>query len=290
MGFDVSTLIVGCGYLGRRVGRQLAARGESVHGTVRGSRGAESLLADRIEPIIADVLDPASLGRLPSADRVLYCVGFDRASGVPMRSVYVDGVRNVLGALHGKFSRLVYVSTTSVYGQTDGGWVDEDSSTDPISESGRVCLEAEKSARSLCGDLVVIRYTGLYGPGRIIGRGALVRGEAIEGDAARYLNLIHIDDAVAAAIAALDRGRPGRTYLASDDRPVTRHEYYTLAAIALGAPPARFVPREAAIAGSRCDEPNKRVSNIRLKTELGVALTYPDVSSGLAAAFAAEPT
>lgn len=284
----MSTLIVGCGYLGRRVGRELAARGERVHGTVRGSRGAESLLGDRIEPIIADVLDPASLDRLPAADRVLYCVGFDRASGVLMRTVYVEGVRNVLGALEGIFSRLVYVSATSVYGQTDGTWVDEDSPTDPISESGRVCLEAEKMARSLCEGLVVIRYSGLYGPGRIIGRAALVRGEAIEGDVARYLNLIHIDDAAHAAIAALDRGHAGRIYLATDDRPVTRHEYYTLASAVLGTTPARIVPGEAATAGSRCDEPNKRVSNLRLKTELGVVLTYPDVTTGLPAALVAE--
>jgi nucleoside-diphosphate-sugar epimerase len=290
---DVSTLIVGCGYLGRRVGRRLALWHEQrVMGTTRSeTKGAE--MSDLgIEPAIADVLDFASLTVLPAVDRVLYCVGFDRTAGVPMRTVYLDGLANALQALAGRTRRFVYVSATSVYGQNDGGWVDEDSPAEPSTESGRICLDAENLARRVCAEhgmeLVVVRYSGLYGPGRIIRREALLRGEPIVGDPLHWLNLIHIDDAAAAAILALDLGIAGRVYLASDDRPVERREYYSCAATWLDAPVPRFVSPENGRIEARREEANKRVSNARIKAELGLALTYPTLREGLPAAIEAE--
>ena len=119
----MSTLIVGCGYLGRRVGRLLFARGEHVLGTVRTPEKAAPLTAFGIEPILADVLDPATLDHLPQTRRVVYCVGFDRSKGVPMRTVYVDGVRNVLDRLGRVPEVFVYTSSTGVYGRNDGEWV-----------------------------------------------------------------------------------------------------------------------------------------------------------------------
>ena len=280
----MSTLIVGCGYLGRRVGRVLADRGERVFGTTRSASKAGELSALGIEPVIADVLDPGSLARLPTADRVLACVGYDRAGGVPMRTVYVDGLRQVIERIVGA-SRLVYASATSVYGQNDGGWVDESSPTVPTTESGRVCLEAEQVARRLGAErglaVNVVRFSGLYGPGRLPSRGGLVRGEPVPGDPERYLNLIQIDDAATATVAALDRGIPGRGYLISDDRPIHRREYYELVARLLNAPTPRF---EATAASQEL--PNKRVSNRRMREELGVVLAYPDITSGVPASLA----
>jgi nucleoside-diphosphate-sugar epimerase len=260
-----------------------------VLGTTRNSARGERLRAQAIEPVVVDVLEPESLRNLPRADRVLYCVGYDRAIGLPMRTVYVGGLTHVLEALGGRVEHLVYASATSVYGQTDGGWVDEDSPTEPREESGRVCLEAETLAQEFAVDrglsLSVVRYSGLYGPGRIIRRRALERGEPIAGDPLKWLNLIHIDDAAAAAVAALDRARPGRVYLATDDRPVTREEYYTRAAACLEAPAPRFVlPGQGGHAAASAA--NKRVANRRLKEELALTLTYPDISTGLPAAVA----
>jgi nucleoside-diphosphate-sugar epimerase len=288
----VTTLVVGCGYLGRRVGRLLADRGEHVFGTTRSPARAGERVAIGIEPVVADVLKPETLHDLPDADRVLYCVGFDRSAGMPMRAVYVDGLRHALGALGGRASRLIYASSTGVYGQDDGGWVDEHSPTSPRHESGRVALEAEGLAREVGASralpVVVLRFAGLYGPGRLPGRDALLRGEPIVGDPARFLNLVHIDDAAAAAVAALDRGEPGRTYLVSNDRPVERREYYALAAECLGAPAPRFVPWSGDDPGMRREETNKRVSNRRMKAELGFALSYPGITTGVPAAVQAE--
>ncbi len=278
-----ATLILGCGFLGRRVAAQLMARGERVFGTTRSESGAASLKALGVEPVVADVLDPSSL-RLPAAGRVFACIGFDRTAGVPIRQVYVEGLRAALEALPVEPSRLVYASSTGVYGQTAGEWIDEDSPIDPRTDSGRACLEAESLVLARPGG-VVLRYSGLYGPGRMIRRSSVERGEPLAGDADRWLNVIHVDDAASVAVAALARGEPGRVYLASDDRPVARREYYETVAEWLKAPPPAFVPAES---NSRREGGNKRVSNRRMRRELGVILAYPDIATGIAATLTAE--
>lgn len=286
----MSTLIVGCGYLGARVGAALLRRGEQVFGTVRSSQRAKETARLGIEPVIADVLKPQTLESLPVAERVLYCVGFNRAGGADMRTLYVEGLRNLLERLPVSAPRLVYASSTSVYGQSDGEWVDEDSPAEPIQEGGRVCLEAEQVAshwaRAAGASLVVLRFSGLYGPDRVIRRALLERGEPIPGDPARYLNLVHIDDAAQAAVAALDAARTDPIYLVSDDRPVERCEYYILAARMLDAPPPRYEPSAAGRAGIVQETANRRIANRRMRTGLGVDLLYPDILAGLPAALA----
>ncbi len=170
-----------------------------------------------------------------------------------------------------------------MYGQNDGGWVDESSDTEPVTESGWVCLDAEKTVAETALSWVIVRYSGLYGPGRIVRRTALERGEPILGDPAKWLNLIHIDDAASAAITALDWGAPGRIYLATDDRPLERREYYTQAAMWLGAPAPAFVKPEPGSTEASREDSNKRVSNRRIKEELGFSLAFPNVMDGLPA-------
>jgi len=277
-----TTLIIGCGYLGRRVGRLLSDRGDRVFGTARSRARADELAAWGVEPLIADALQPDTLA-FPPADRVLYCVGFDRSAGIAMRTVYVDGLRNVLGKLAILPGRFVYASSTGVYGRDDGEWVDEETPANPRHEAGRVCLEGEGVARSSL-PAIVLRFSGLYGPGRILRRATLERGEPIVGDPRKYLNVIHIDDAAAAAVAALDRGEPGRIYNVSDDRPIPRSEYYERVAEYLRAPAPRFVPPLPDSPEATREEANKRVSNRRMREELGFAPRYPDVATGIPAA------
>jgi nucleoside-diphosphate-sugar epimerase len=279
---DMTTLIIGCGFLGKRIGQKLAERNETVFGT---TRSPDSCLPPGITPVVADVLDLDTLAKLPTAENLIYCVGFDRSAGIPMRTVYVDGLANTLRVLKSETKRIVYVSSTGVYGQTDGSWVDEDSPTEPATESGRVCLDAERTASRIAEErgfeLVIVRYSGLYGPGRVIGRDALREGKPIVGDPDRYLNLIEIDDAARAAILALDRGTPGRLYLASDDEPMLRRTYYeTLHARLPDAPPLRFLAPEPHSPGALRDQSNKRISNRRIKAELGLTLRYPNAIVG----------
>ncbi len=283
----MSTLIVGCGYLGERLGARLVREGGHVYGTVRSAGRATEIARSGIEPVIADVLRPDSLRALPAAEKVFYAVGFDRSAGAAMRDVYVDGLQNVLDRLPISVRRFVYASSTGVYGQAGGEWVDEESPTHPEHESGRVVLEAEGRilawAESRGASAVILRFAGLYGPGRIVRRAMLERGEPIPGDPEKFLNLVHIDDAAAAAVLGLDVDAIAPIYLVADDRPVTRREYYSVAAEVIGAPEPRFEPPRPGSPEAARDATSKRITNLRMKADLGLVLRYPDITTGLAA-------
>jgi nucleoside-diphosphate-sugar epimerase len=271
-------LVIGCGYLGHRVAQSWLVEGRTVAALTRGR--ADMLAAEGIAPIRGDVLDPASLVQLPRAKIVLYAVGMDRSAGRSMREVYVEGLRNVLNtlAVHSPQAKFIYVSSTGVYGQTDGAEVSEESVTEPIEESGRVVLEAERTLRELRPSAIILRFAGIYGPQRLLRKQPLLNGEPFVGDAGKWLNLIHVADGVRAVRAAADCGAPGRTYLIADGTPVTRRYYYTRLAELLGAPPARFEE----VSPPKV-EPNRRISNRRVAEELGFVPKYPTYREGLAA-------
>ncbi|MBX9579566.1 MAG: SDR family oxidoreductase [Gemmataceae bacterium] len=265
-------LIVGCGYLGRRVAARWVAAGRRVSALTRGN--ADALRALGIRPVVGDVTDPASLRGLPAAGTVLYAVGMDRGQNKTRREVYVDGLGHVLDTLP-RPERFVYVSSTGVYGQTDGGWVDEASPTEPVEEAGRVVLAAERLLRARLPEAVVLRFAGIYGPGRLLRKQPLLNGEPLAGDADKWLNLIHADDGAAAVLAAEANARPGATYTIADDQPVTRRAFYTRLAELLNAPPAAFDHRPEPGAADR------RVSNRTAKAELGWSPAYPTYPEGL---------
>ena len=263
-------LVFGCGYLGQRVARAWLDQGRAVVALTR-NRGAE-LQAVGIRPHLGDVLNAASLANLPAASTVLYAVGFDRRAGRSMREVYVDGLRNVLAALP-QPGRFITISSTGVYGGADGEWVDEDTPPDPRDDSGRVVRAAELS---LPASATVLRFAGIYGPGRVLGRAALEAGDPIAGDPDRYLNLIHVADGVR-AVRAAEAAPPGGTFNVCDDDPPTRRAYYTEAARVLRMRPPTF-EQEASQGG-----PNRRVRNARAKQALGFAPAFPNCREGLAA-------
>jgi nucleoside-diphosphate-sugar epimerase len=275
-------LIVGCGYLGRRVAHLWRTAGDRVWATTRRPEQAAEFAALGWHPALADVLDPASLGALPRADTVLYCVGFDRSAGVPMRTVYVEGLRNVLDRLP-RPDRYVYVSSTGVYGQDHGEAVDETAATQPADEAGQTVLQTERLLRERLPEAIVLRFAGIYGPGRLLRMDGLRAGEPLVGDPDRWLNLIHVEDGAAAVVAAAERGQPGAVYNVSDDRPVLRGEFYALLAGLLGAPPPRFVKAQPGAAPQRHERANRRIVNARMRRELRVQLKYPTFAQGLPA-------
>lgn len=266
----MSLLVVGCGYLGLRVARRACADGRTVYALTR-SR-ADQLRSLGIIPVVGDVTDPSSLN-LPAVESVVHAVGLDRRSGRTMREVYVDGLAHLLDRLPVP-TRFTFVSSTSVYGQTDGSWVDESSPTDPIEESGRTVLEAERLLRDRLPVATVLRFAGIYGPGRILRKAALLAGEALLGDAEKWLNLIHVDDGATAVRLAEHVTR--ETINIADDEPVTRREFYTLSAQLLNAPPAAF----AAGPSTRGDT-NRRIRNAKAKRVLNVQPTYPSYRQGM---------
>ena len=285
----MAKLILGCGYLGRRVAAAWQAAGEIVHVVTRSPERAHQLAQGGLQPIVADVTQPATLQHLPVADTVLFAVGYDRTAGRSIFDVYVAGLQDVLDALRDKLapgvSRIIYTSSTGVYGTTSGEWVDEDSPCEPQRDGGRACLAAEQAitAHPLGDQAIILRLAGLYGPGRIPSERALRAGEALAVPSDGHLNLIHVDDAARVVLAAAEHARPPRTYIVSDGHPVLRRDYYSELACLLGAPAPRFEPPAADSPAAERAGSDKRMNNARLLAELPVKLAYPTYREGLAA-------
>jgi nucleoside-diphosphate-sugar epimerase len=279
-------LIVGCGYVGLPVGAALAAMGHEVFGLRRAAWGAAAPDSAGIKPLAGDITKPEDLAGLPGGyDWVVNCVSSSGGGPEEYRSVYVQGTRNLLEWLAARPPRkLVYTSSTAVYGQNDGSVVDESAPTEPLEETARVLVEAERllleAARQRAFPALIIRLAGIYGPGRGYWLKQFLSGEArIEGGGGRILNMIHRDDVVGALIAALEKGRPGEIYNAVDDEPVTQLGCFQWLAGALGRPLPPAARQEPGTPRKR-GLTNKRVSNRKLKAELGYTFKYPAFRQG----------
>ncbi len=283
----MTKLIIGCGYLGERVARKWRDAGHAVAVTTRSASRADAFRQQEYEAIVADVTRPETLTHLPVAESVLFAVGFDRDSGQSIQNVYAGGMQNVLDALSAQTGRLIYISTTGVYGPSDGGWVDEVTPPDPRREGGQASLTAETiiAAHPLGERSVVLRLAGIYGPGRIPFIRELQAGEPIPARTSGWLNLIHVDDAAAVVIAASELPIGERSvYCVSDGVPVERGEFYSEVARQIGAAPPQFVEPDANSSRAARAEGNRRISNARMQADLRVTLTYADYRAGLASA------
>lgn len=275
-------LIIGCGYLGKRIAARWRAQNHRVFATTRSAARASELISRGIEPIICDVLDPTSV-RLPQVESIVHCIGLDASAGVSMRSLYVDGLANVLAAVPRTVARFVYVSSTSVYGQIDGEEVDENAITEPQEGSGKVVLEAEQLLRKMLPSSIILRFAGIYGPDRLMRGQEIKAGEPIMGDADKWLNLIHVEDGAAAVVAADDRAAAGSLYNVSDNSPVRRRDFYTKLADVLGAPQPQFLTPPAGAKVSPRERGQRRIVSHRMMHDLGVSLRYPNYEAGLPA-------
>jgi nucleoside-diphosphate-sugar epimerase len=277
------TLIAGCGYVGLAVGAELTREGHQVWGLRRTRATEESLRAAGLEPITADITQPESLARVrPQFDWVVNCASASGGGVEQYKSVYLEGTRNLLAWLAAApTQKFVYTSSTSVYGQTDDSLVDEQSRAEPVAETGRVLREAERLLLAPAGSAcraVILRVAGIYGPGRGYWLQQFLSGEArLEGDGGRVLNMVHRDDVAGAVIAALKQGRAGEIYNVVDNEPVTQLAVYEWLSQKLGRamPPStiEMAPRKRGLT-------TKRVSNRRLRKELGYSLSYPSFREG----------
>jgi len=270
-------LIVGCGYLGERLASRWLAAGSRVWGLVRTPSRLARLSAAGVEPIVADVAASLPLPALPEVDTVVWAVGFDRTAGRSYREVHVDGLRRLLDALTGN-PRLIFVSSTGVWGRVDGQRVDEATPPHPDREAGRVLLEAEALLGGHPkGPGTVLRLAGIYGPGRLPRIDDLRAGRPLEADPDSWLNLIHVDDAAAVVMAVADHAEPGPLYVVSDGQPVRRRDFYARLADLVGSPPPNWIPPAADARGG-----DKRVDPRRLLAEISPAFLHPDAIAALA--------
>jgi nucleoside-diphosphate-sugar epimerase len=283
-------LVVGCGYLGGRVARLWRNTGAEVHVVTRSDRRANELSAAGYRPWVADIVRGSFDMKpiLPEVECVLFSVGFDRTSGQSIEEVFVRGLQNVLDALPERCGKFIQISSTGVYGQKGGEWVDEDSDCRPVRAGGRACLSAEQALFShrFGGRAIVLRMAGLYGPGRIPHLDQLARCEPLAVPAEGFLNLIHVDDAARAVRASELHAAPPRIYCVSDGHPVERRAYYAEVARQIGASPPTFCSPSAALPATSRAVTSKRVVSRSITRELGFVPQFADYRTGIRNALA----
>ncbi|WP_425508011.1 NAD-dependent epimerase/dehydratase family protein [Tahibacter caeni] len=258
-----------------RAGVELAAAGRRVYGL----RRSAAALPAPLQALRADLTDPASLRELPDdiAD-VVFLPAPGQRDEAAYRGLFVDGLAHLLDALQRRTAlrRLIFVSSSAVYGEHGGAWIDEDTPCVPLAFNGRLLLDAE---RRLAGmrEAVVARLSGIYGPGRQRLVSQVVDGSARRpAGAAEFSNRIHVDDAAGALVHLLGLERPQACYLVSDDYPAPLAEVqaWIAAQLALPPPPPEPAPGQRAVG-------NKRLANRRLRAS-GYALRFPDYRAGYA--------
>ena len=284
----MNKLIFGCGYLGSRVARRWRDAGSAVHVVTRSVDRAAEFAAQGYQPIVADVNDASSLIDLPAADTVLVAIGYDRSERHTIEQVYADGLRHILAAIPAATGRVIVISSTGVYGQTEDQWVDEATPCCPTRAGGVACLAAERvlAAHSFFPRSVILRLAGIYGPGRVPYLDRLETGKPIPAAAEGLVNLIHVDDAAMTVLAAAEATDLPATYCVSDGNPTERSVYYAEVARLIGAPPPRFVVPEADLHSAQRATSSKRVRNAHLLADLSLQLAYPTYREGLAAILA----
>ncbi len=274
----MNVAIIGCGYVGSALGEALVGRGHHVIGTTTTAACLDEIRGLGVEPAVIELADVTAVHSLLADRKTMFMMVAPGPSRRPYREVYLEGVENLLRAADGTAVRhIVYTSSTSVYGQDDGSWVDEDAPTEPRTENGRILVATERAlldgARSLGITATVLRLAGIYGVGRGPAKRVPKHGghERIDGDG--NVNLIHRDDIVQACVASIDAPYNGVLNL-SDGHPVLRRRLYDHIMTTAARPAIRWI-----------DDPShtsrgKRVSNARILSVLGLRLLHPGYDFG----------
>ena len=273
----MTILLAGCGDLGTEAGLRFAGLGHRVVGW----RRSPAKLPAAIEGAAAD-LTAGDLPPVPEdATAVVIAVAADSPTEEAYRAAYVRGVENVLAALKRDAvtpERIIFVSSTAVYGDAGGGWVDESTPADPGGFSGRILVEAEEllqarlEGTSTLG--VSVRLGGIYGPGRTRLIDQVRSGSAVIPEDVRYTNRIHRDDAAAALVhlATVDAA-PAPVYVGVDNEPADLGSVLRFLANELGLPAPRVGDAGPARGG------NKRCRNDLLRST-GFTLAFPTFREG----------
>jgi nucleoside-diphosphate-sugar epimerase len=263
-------LIAGCGDVGNVLAAALVHDGHVVYGLKRNT----STLPDGVQPVPADLLKPETLTGLPAdIDRLIFMPTPASRDVAAYEDIFIRGWNNLWSALNRVPDRTLLVSSTAVFGESEGGLVNEETTPAPTGFNGKVLLKMERLAASCTNRLVAVRISGIYGPGRErLIRQAASPGLEVQQSPPLYTNRIHRDDAAAALKHLLYIEEAEALYLVTDDLPAPRYEVVEWLAKEQGA---------AAPVGLVCENASsgKRVSNQRLR-DSGFSLFYPDYRSG----------
>jgi len=266
-------LIAGCGAIGSELAGVLSAKGYDVTGL---KRKPPLSAPGSVRYVAADICSPADLADLDGDfTQAFFIVSPDGRTEQSYRAVYETGLNNLLARLPD--TNWIMVSSTSVYGQTGGEWVDEDSVAESGNVTSRLIRQAEQKLIALSPANIVVRFSGIYGPGREYLLRQAMQAPAIQQTPPYFTNRIHQRDCVGVLAFLLEQSLAGKAlaqcYLASDDDPAPMWDVMAWLAERLHCPPP-VVKAADADAGM-----NKRCSNARLK-ELGYRFRYPSYKDG----------
>ncbi|MCC9604049.1 NAD-dependent epimerase/dehydratase family protein [Stieleria sp. JC731] len=302
-------LVVGTGYLGKRVAQIAHQLGYRVFTTTRRPERLDELKRAGFHPILLDWNDSRTFSESTSHRRegfasieqafsphlrVLVAVSYDSRGRLGRYESQVLGFRRLLHWLPPD-SRVAYVSTTGVYHQTGGVWVDERSPTHPSREAAAVHLQAEQQLHRTrpSGKYLILRLAGIYGPERIPRIADVAAGTPVQTNPSTYLNLIHVDDAAQACVNSWDymdaeqnegASIQRRLFLVADNMPVQRGDFYNEIARQTHSPKPNFVPPSANASPRRRGETDKRICSRKMRRLILPSLRYPDFRQGLVSA------
>jgi nucleoside-diphosphate-sugar epimerase len=275
-------LVAGAGYTGGTIARFFTAKKQRVYALTRSAEKAKSFESEGIRPLIMDLTKPETVMGLPQAQFVVIAVAPDDRTEEAYRRTYVEGVGNLLTALQ-KDTRpllVVYLSSTGVWPDQGGGWVDESMRAIPDSERSQILLQAENQVLNSGLPSVVVRLAGIYGPGRNR-LAALRKTDSFSKmpETQRWMNLIHVEDIAESLPLIFKKSEAGTIITCVDDEPVASSEFYEWLTCHAGTPkPPEFLQQP--IQG-------KRIRNTLLKS-FGYQFQYPTFREGYRAILAAE--
>jgi nucleoside-diphosphate-sugar epimerase len=279
-------LIVGCGYLGRAVASAYLEQGLSVTGLVRSPESADKLRALGARAAVAD-LDASPLPDLPleSADLFNFCPP-------PAAGDEDSRVQRLIEEFsrQGGPRRIVHLSTTGVYGDCGGQWVDETRPVGPVAARAKRRMDGERRLREWRersgGELVILRVAGIYGPGKLPLERLRQGLPLIRESEAPFSNRIHVADLVRVCVAAMERGGDGEIYNVSDGHPTTMTDYFNRLADTVGLPRPPLISlaegeQQLSAGMMSYMRESRRLDNRKMLRELGVKLQYPTLAQGL---------
>jgi len=271
-------LIAGCGFVGQAAARLLQAAGWDVTGVTHSEESAEQLSAGPFLAIACDIADPGmvgtKLGEFEVVDAVADCVSSRHGGAEEYRRNYFQGAQNLLEILRPQ--KFLFTGSTSVYAQTDGSWVTEESPADPSRETGRILRKTEDIVLANGG--IVARLAGIYGPGRWVLLKKFLDGSAvIEGAGSRWINQIHRDDAASAICHLLTKNAAPGTYNVADSTPLTQLDCYRILSEHFKKP---LPPAGPIDINRKRGVTSKRVSNAKLRA-VGWQPAFPSIDDAM---------
>ncbi len=276
--------IVGAGYTGSRIARFFAAKKQKVFAMTRSAEKSGEFEAQKINPVIADLTKPETLLNIPPAHFIVICPAPDEATEEQYEEIYLKGIGNYLSALkslptgrQARPSLIVYLSSTGVWQDQSGDFFDEATVPVPVSTKARILVEAEKQVLNSGLPVVILRLSGIYGPGR--NRLQAFREKKWPSSAAdRWMNVMHVDDIVEAVSVIFKNGKEGEVYLGTDQEPF------------LTSTLVKWLSEKTGIQNTHsfeCKTAGRRLKNDKL-TKLGVILKYPTFREGYASIIEAQ--